>query len=152
MSSKGSLREMALALLKYWECGWWMSGTSWTRFCHLSKARILFDITLLKKHFSESPDNYAEWKKANSKRLHAVAPTFHITLLKSPKYRNEEQVARDLGLGGNRRQVIFGLLLVIDTFCLLTVPNPQLPDLWCCSTVLQDVIFGESWVKITQDL
>lgn len=31
-------------------------------------------------------------KKANSKRLHAVAPTFHITLLKSSKYRNEEQV------------------------------------------------------------
>lgn len=31
-------------------------------------------------------------KKANSKSLHAVATTFHITLLKSPKYRNEEQV------------------------------------------------------------
>ena len=42
---------------------------------------------------------------------------------------NRLMVARDLGLGGNRRQVIFGLLLVIDTFCLLTVPNPQLPDL-----------------------
>lgn len=61
-------------------------------------------------------------------------------------------VARDLGWGGNRREVILGLLLVMDTFCLLTVPNSQLPDLWYYSTVLQDVIFGENWVKITQDL
>lgn len=48
--------------------------------------------------------------------------------------------------------MILGLLLVMDTFCLLTVPKSQLPDLQYYSTVLQDVIFGENWVKITKDL
>ena len=66
--------------------------------------------------------------------------------------KNSLMVARDLGWGGNRREVILGLLLVMDTFCLLTVPKSQLPDLQYYSTVLQDVIFEENWVKITKDL
>lgn len=61
-------------------------------------------------------------------------------------------VARDVGGGGNRREVILGLLLVMDIFCLLTVPKFQSPDLRYCSTVLHDATFGENWVKITQDL